>query len=202
MAVYLVVFQGGNAIGSAVFGILAVGGLDRTVGIAAAGLALGPALALWRRMPVIEAAELAPASGWPPPLALAADEAPTGPVMVNLEYRAAPGQSEQLMRALGQLRRARRRTGAVQWRAWQDAADPDLVLEQFVVGSWEEHERQHARLTERDKARLALVESFAEDGAAPTVRHWVATTPRSVIATEPGSLAETEGLDPSTRGGG
>ena len=32
MAVYLVVFQGGNAIGSAVFGILAAGGLDRTAG--------------------------------------------------------------------------------------------------------------------------------------------------------------------------
>jgi hypothetical protein len=80
----------------------------------------------------------------------------------------------------------------VQWRAWQDAADPNLVLEQFVVGSWEEHERQHARVTERDKARLALVESFAEDGAAPTVRHWVAATPRSVIAPDPGSLAERE----------
>jgi predicted MFS family arabinose efflux permease len=198
MAVYLVVFQGGNAIGSAVFGILAAGGLDRTVGIAAAGLALGPALALWRRMPVIEAAELAPASGWPPsPPVLAADERPAGPVMVNLEYRAAPGQAAQLMQALGQLRRARRRTGAVQWRAWQDAADPDLILEQFVVGSWEEHERQHARLSERDKARLALVESFAEDGAAPTVRHWVATTPRAGIAPDPGRLARTEGPDPT-----
>jgi MFS family permease len=198
MAVYLVVFQGGNAIGSAVFGILAAGGLDRTVGIAAAGLALGPALALWRRMPVIEAAELAPASGWPPPPpVLAADERPAGPVMVNLEYRAAPGQAAQLMQALGQLRRARRRTGAVQWRAWQDAADPDLILEQFVVGSWEEHERQHARLSERDKARLALVESFAEDGAAPTVRHWVATTPRAGIAPDPGRLVKTEGPDPT-----
>jgi MFS family permease len=198
MAVYLVVFQGGNAIGSAVFGILAAGGLDRTVGIAAAGLALGPALALWRRMPVIEAAELAPASGWPPPPpVLAADEPPAGPVMVNLEYRAAAGQAAQLMQALGQLRRARRRTGAVQWRAWQDAADPDLVLEQFVVGSWEEHERQHARLSERDKARLALVESFAEDGAAPTVRHWVAATPRAGIAPDPGRLVKTEGPDPT-----
>jgi MFS family permease len=197
MAVYLVVFQGGNAIGSAVFGILAAGGLDRTVGIAAAGLALGPALALWRRMPVIEATELAPATGWPPPPVLAADEPPGGPVMVNLEYRAAPGQAAQLMQALGQLRRSRRRTGAVQWRAWQDAADPDLVLEQFVVGSWEEHERQHARLSERDKARLALVESFAEDGAAPTVRHWVATTPRAGIAPDPGRLVKTEGADPT-----
>jgi predicted MFS family arabinose efflux permease len=189
MAVYLVVFQGGNAIGSAAFGILAAGGLDRTVGIAAVGLALGPALALWRRMPVIEAAELAPASGWPPPPVLAAGEAPSGPVMVSLEYHAAPGQTAELMRALGQLRRARRRTGAVRWRAWQDAADPGLVLEQFVVGSWEEHERQHARLTERDRARLVLVESFSARGAAPSVRHWVASRSSSGIAPDPGDLS-------------
>jgi hypothetical protein len=101
------------------------------------------------------------------------------------------------MQALGQLRRSRCRTRAVQWRAWQDAADPEPVLEQFVVGSWEEHERQHARLTERDKARLALVESFAENGIAPTVRHWVATTPRSVIAADPRRLAKTDGPDPT-----
>jgi hypothetical protein len=66
-----------------------------------------------------------------------------------------------------------------------------------VVGSWEGHERQHARLTERDKARLALVESFAEDGAAPKVRHWVATAPRSGIAPDPGSLAEAKDPDPT-----
>jgi MFS family permease len=193
MAVYLVVFQGGNAIGSAVFGILAAGGLDRTVGIAAAGLALGPALGLWRRMPVIEAAELAPASGWPPPPVLAVGEAPSGPVMVSLEYRAIPGQAAHLMSALGQLRRSRRRTGAVQWRAWQDSADPDLILEQFVVGSWDEHERQHARLTERDRERLALAESFTAGGAAPTVRHWVSSRPSSAIAPDPGNLAGGRG---------
>jgi hypothetical protein len=189
MAVYLVVFQGGNAIGSAFFGIVAAGGLNGAVGIASAGLALGPLLALWRRMPTLAAPELAPAAGWPPPPVLADDLAPVGPVMVSLEYHAAPGKADDLLRALGQLRRSRRRTGAVRWEAWRDAAEPDLVLEEFVVGSWEEHERQHARISERDRERHELAASLTIDGA-PRVRHWTSASVHRGIAPEPGALAD------------
>jgi MFS family permease len=189
MAVYLVVFQGGNAIGSAFFGIVAAGGLNGAVGIAAAGLALGPLLALWRRMPTLAAPELAPAAGWPPPPVLADDLAPVGPVMVSLEYHAIPGKADDLLRALGQLRRSRRRTGAVRWQAWRDAAEPDLVLEEFVVGSWEEHQRQHARLSERDRQRLELAASLTVDGA-PRVRHWTGASVGAGLAPEPGALAD------------
>jgi hypothetical protein len=189
MAFYLVVFQGGNAIGSAVFGVVAAGGLDRGMWIAAVGLALGPLLALWRRMPTIAPPELAPAAGWPPPPVLADDLAPTGPVMVSLEYRAAPGKADDLLRALGQLRRSRRRTGAVSWRAWRDAADPDLLLEEFVVGSWEEHERQHARLSERDLQRAELAAGLTVDGS-PRVRHWTGGGIQRRTAPDPGSLAD------------
>lgn len=188
MAVYLVVFQGGNAIGSAFFGIVAAGGLNQTMGIAAAGLAAGPALAFWRRLPTIEAAELAPAADQMPAAVLASDEPPSGPVMVSVEYRAAPGRADDLLQALGQLRRSRRRTGAVSWRAWRDAADPDLVLEQFVVGSWEEHERQHSRLSERDRERLDLAAGLTADGA-PRVRHWTSASVFRGIAPDPDSLA-------------
>jgi MFS family permease len=188
MAVYLVVFQGGNAIGSAVFGIVAAGDLNRTMGFAAVGLAVGPALALWRRLPHIEADELAPAADQMPAAVLAVDEPPAGPVMVGIEYRAAPGHADELLQALGQLRRARRRTGAVSWRAWRDAADPDLVLEQFVVGSWEEHERQHARFTRRDRERLDLAAGLTVDGA-PRVRHWTSAGVFRGVADRPDALA-------------
>jgi hypothetical protein len=189
MAVYLVVFQGGNAIGSAVFGIVAAGDLNRTVGVAAAGLAAGPALAFWRRLPHIEADELAPAADQMPAALLATAERPKGPVMVSVEYRAAAGRADGLLQALGQLRRARRRTGAVSWRVWRDAADPDLVLEQFVVGSWEEHERQHARFSIRDRERLDLAVSLTADGTS-RVRHWAVADVRGGIAPDPRSLAD------------
>ncbi len=171
MAVYLVVFQGGNAIGSAIFGVSASNaGLDTTMGIAAVGLALGPLLSFMRPFPRIAAAELAPACDWPIPVITRAEDDSAGPVMVSVEYRARAGESEQLLAALGRVRRARRRTGAVSWRAWRDASDQDRILEQFVVGSWEEHERQHTRFTSRDRARLEAVHEFASQ--APVVSHW------------------------------
>jgi predicted MFS family arabinose efflux permease len=197
IAVYLIAFQGGNAIGSAAFGIGATSaGLDLVVAIAAAGLALGPLLGLWRPFPRIETAGLQPASDWPIlAMPAAADDRPSGPVMVSLEYHAAPGEADQLLQALGQLRRARRRTGAVRWRAWRDTADPELILEQFVVGSWEEHERQHARVTERDKERLELVESFTRPGSVPVVRHWSTAAAVAPPAIDPARLATGRGHD-------
>jgi MFS family permease len=169
MAGYLVVFQGGNAIGSAAFGIGASSaGLDTAIAVAAGGLALTPLLALVRPFPAISAPELLPAGDWPPPLAQASPR--EGPVMVSIEYHAAPGSADDLLKALGQMRFARRRTGAVSWRAWRDVKDPDRIVEQFVVGSWEEHERQHARLTERDAERFDRVGGFAD--REPAVTHW------------------------------
>jgi predicted MFS family arabinose efflux permease len=180
MAVYLVVFQGGNAVGSAIFGIGASSaGLDPAVGFAAAGLALVPLLAFARPFPQIGAEELEPGCDWPIPNLPEGEDEISGPVMVSVEYRAAPGKSEQLLEALGRVRRARRRTGAVSWRAWRDASDPDRILEQFVVGSWSEHQRQHTRVTTRDRARLEAVEALTDRPVAVT--HW-GTAPVSSAA--------------------
>jgi MFS family permease len=107
MSFYLMVFQGGNAVGAAVMGVAAQhAGLSATLAIAAAGLALGPLTGLaWRFRP-IRPAELLPAGDWPAPH-LAADQAPEGPVLVSVEYWARPGLEDELMTALEQTRSAR-----------------------------------------------------------------------------------------------
>ena len=71
------------------------------------------------------------------------------------------------------LRFSRRRTGAISWRAWQDASDPDRILEQFVVSSWAEHERQHERVTRRDQDRLDRVRALTDPARPPAVTHWL-----------------------------
>jgi homospermidine synthase len=75
------------------------------------------------------------------------------------------------------LRRVRRRRGATEWSAWSDTAGPRRMVEQFVVASWEEHERQHARLTERDRARIQAVRALAEPGTEARVVNWAQVTP-------------------------
>jgi MFS family permease len=177
MSFYLMVFQGGNAIGAAVMGLAtAHAGLSATLTIAAAGLALGPLAGLaWRFRP-IPPGGLLPAADWPAPR-LVPDQAPGGPVMVSVEYWARPGQEDQLMTALQRTRYSRRRTGATMWRAWRDAGDTSRILEQFVVASWEEHLRQHERVTKRDQDRLNLVREMTDPARPVTVTHWLALSP-------------------------
>jgi MFS family permease len=176
MSFYLVVFQGGNAVGAAVMGLTAEhAGLSPTLTIAAAGLALGPLAALARRFNPIPPAELLPAGDWPAPH-LATDEPASGPVMVTVEYRPRPGLAADLLAALEQTRFGRRRTGASDWHVWQDAADPDRIVEQFIVASWEEHLRQHERVTGHDQERLNRVRSMTDPAHPTTVTHWL--TPR------------------------
>ncbi len=172
MGVYLIVFQGGNAIGSAVIGLAAGAvGVRTALLISAAAIAAGPLVALWRPFPTIPANELLPASDWPTPRV--AEGVDTGPVMVSIEYQPARDRAEELIAALQQLRRARRRTGAIAWSSWRDAEEPTRIVEQFVVGSWDEHLRQHERTTVRDQARLDHVLTLAGPDA-PRVTHWLA----------------------------
>jgi MFS family permease len=177
MSFYLIVFQGGNAVGSAVMGVAAEhAGLSLTLAIAAAGLALGPLAALaWRFQP-IPPAELLPAGDWPAPH-LIGDQAPGGPVLVSIEYWAQPGSDDELITALQQTRYSRRRTGATSWRAWRDAAQPNRILEQFVVASWDEHLRQHEHVTKRDQDRLNRVRALTDPARPVTVTHWLMPQP-------------------------
>jgi hypothetical protein len=177
MSFYLIVFQGGNAVGSAAMGITAERvGLSPTMLAAAAALALGPLAGLRYRFQSIPPEELVPAGDWPQPL-LAADEPPGGPVMVTVEYRPREGREGDLLAALEAARFGRRRTGATSWRVWQDAADPNRIVEQFVVASWSEHLRQHERFTTRDQDRLNRIRSLSDPDRAPTVTHWLTPQP-------------------------
>jgi MFS family permease len=173
MSFYLIVFQGGTAAGSAVLGIAAEHlGLSPTLLVTAVGLALGPLAGLRYRFQVIAPAQLLPAAEWPVPQLDGGDPA-GGPVMVSVEYRPRDGQEAGLLAALRDTRFSRRRTGASEWRVWQDAADPARIVEQFVVASWEEHLRQHSRITIRDQARLDQVRAMTDPGRPAVVTHWV-----------------------------
>jgi predicted MFS family arabinose efflux permease len=174
LSFYLIVFQGGNAVGSAVLGLLAArAGLTPTFVIVAVALALGPVAGLRLPFQAIPPGELQPAGDWPAPQAIGAgDGEPAGPVMVSVEYRPRPGLRDELLAALRDARFSRRRTGASAWRAWQDTADPDRIMEQFVVASWDEHLRQHERVTRRDAERLGKIGAMTDPGHPVSVTHW------------------------------
>ena len=119
--------------------------------IAAAGLALGPLAGLrWRFRPIPPGGACCRRRLAAPQLATG--ETPEGPVLVTSSTGRWPGTRTSCWPPCEDHRFSRRRTGATSWRAWQDGAEPGRILEQFVVASWDEHLRQHERVTKRDQA--------------------------------------------------
>ncbi len=176
MGFYLVVFQGGNAIGSAVMGIVAQrAGLSASLVVVAGGLRARRGHRHRFPFKVLAPADLLPAGDWPSPHIVGAIPA-GGPVMVSVEYRSLPEQHDALLDALRSASYSRRRTGASSWQVWRDGADPQRILGQFVVASSEEHERQHARVSVRDQARYARIDAMTDPRHPPDVTHWLVAT--------------------------
>jgi hypothetical protein len=53
------------------------------------------------------------------------------------------------------------------------------VLEEFVVASWDDHLRQHERVTKREQAHLERVRELTDPDHPVTVTHWLAVSSRS-----------------------
>ena len=121
----------------------------------------------------LKAEDLLPGGDWPAPQ-LSSDQAPDWPVLASVEYWARPGLEDKLMTALQDTRFNRRRTGATSWRAWSDSTNQARVLEQFVVASWDDHLRQHERVTKRDQQRLDRLREMTDPAHAVAVTHWLA----------------------------
>jgi hypothetical protein len=173
MGWYLIVFQGGNAIGSLVLGVVAQGaGLTAALAIAGGALLVGPLAAVRFPLVAIDPGRLLPAGDWPQPQLPEPGEPLTGPVLVQITYEAPVERGEELRAALLGLRRGRRRTGASSWRLWRDVADPQRHIESFAVVSWEEHLRQHDRVTAADEGRQQRIEALLS--SPPQVTHLIA----------------------------
>lgn len=176
LSYYLIVFQGGTAIGSAIMGVLAGAlGVTEVLAGAAVALALTPLLSLLGRIRQFPVEELLPAGGDPAPHLLADADAEAGPVQVRIVRHAEPGREQALVDAVAGLEKLRRRTGAIAWTLWRDTADPARVVEEFLVASWDDHERQHERITVRDRSRLDAV--LACTDRAPVAEHFLQATP-------------------------
>lgn len=171
LAVYLTVFNGAMTAGS-----LAWGGVATLIGVplsllaGAGGLAMAGLVFHRLKLPRGEA-DLVPSNHWPEPLTAAAVEYDRGPVLILIEYRVAAPDRPAFLAALVRLSADRRRDGAYDWGITEDAADPELVLEWFMVESWAEHLRQHRRVSKAAADLQEEVLRFHRGEQPPVVRH-------------------------------
>jgi predicted MFS family arabinose efflux permease len=173
LAVYLLVFQGGLAAGSAMWGVVA-GRLGERVALlaAAASFGLGLLAALRWRLQGIGALDLTP-SVRPEPVTAIDPDPDDGPVLVLVRYRIDPARAEEFATAMWAMRRVRRRDGAYRWGVFEDVADPGCFVETYVVRSWAEHLRQHERFTAEDLSVRDRVRSFHIGEDPPAVSHFI-----------------------------
>ncbi|MFL6217768.1 MAG: MFS transporter [Actinomycetes bacterium] len=173
LAVYLLVFQGGLAVGSALWGVVAGRVGERTALLAAAAsFGLGLLAALRWRLQGIGALNLTP-SVRPEPVTVLDPEPDDGPVLVLVRYRVDLARAEEFASAMRAMRRVRRRDGAYRWGLFEDVADPSCFVETYVVRSWAEHLRQHERFTAEDLAVRDRVRSFHMGDDPPAVSHFI-----------------------------
>lgn len=177
LAVYLTVFNGAMAGGSIAWGLVAQAvGLQAALVIAAGGLAVVGLIMHRVPLPAGEA-DLTPSMHWPEPAMAEPIPNDRGPVLILIEYRVARADREAFLKALERLSAARRRDGAYAWGVSEDSADPEQMLEWFMVESWAEHRRQHRRVSRADADVQAEVLSFHQGDAPPMVRHWIGVDP-------------------------
>lgn len=98
--------------------------------------------------------------------------------MVTVEYRIDPARSAEFAVVMRSLADERRRDGAYAWGFFEDAAEAGRFLEYFLVESWMEHMRQHARVSRSAADIQARAREYHLDPGGPLVRHLLAPSPR------------------------
>ena len=175
LSVYQLVFMGGQALGSVVWGVLA-GATTSSVSllVSAALLVLCGLSSLWWPLHAKTSdLDLTPSSHWPEPTLIFEPEPLDGPVLVMTAYRVEAANEDAFLAAMTVQGRSRQRTGASQWRVFRSVEHESTFVETFIVRSWGEHMHQHyTRLTGQDRLIEEAVERYTD--GVPVSEHYLA----------------------------
>jgi MFS family permease len=173
LAVFILVYQGSFALGSAAWGAVAQrAGVRAALVYAGIGTMGTAVLALVAKLPD-STADLSPWNHWRMPAVVEAvgSELRQGPVLVTVEYVVTRGKTAEFVEAIHEYGRIRLRDGAYRWGVYRDTEAADRYVETFLVHSWAEHLRQHERQTKADCEVEDRVSSYV--AKEPEVRHLI-----------------------------
>jgi MFS family permease len=178
LGLYLLVFQGGTALGSVIWGVVAARfGITPALLASAVGLVVGLAVALRWRLQMAEGLDTTQVwAPWVEPHVLIEDRSLYAPVLVTVEYRIDPSQTLPFLAAMRDLRRIRLRDGSMRVGIYADPFDPGRYVETFVLGSWDEHIRQHERMTKEDQIVEERARAFHIGKEKPAISHLIYAT--------------------------
>ena len=175
LGTYLMTFQGGMALGSVTWGMIAQHSSTK-VALICAAIGLASSLPFTSRIHILKGAlpDLTPYKWKRPVPTLATTVDPDdGPVRISIEYRIPLEDYAEFTHVIHPLEGVRLRGGAIRWGIYRDAADPEHLNETFVMESWLDYLRSRERMTEDDQAIRERVWALHKDDAPPKVTHQI-----------------------------
>ena len=178
LAVYLLILNGGLAVGSVIWGIVA-----NTIGIpitlSTASLALAATIIIRKRYSttLVDDLDFTPAGSdhWSLPSQLSIDPANSeGQALVTIDYKIDPKLSEEFEEMVLELGTILKSEGMAYWKLFQDPADIGHYLEIRIADTWTDHMRQHERVTKNVKLMEDRIRALVKDCPTPIVSHYIA----------------------------
>lgn len=180
LAVYLLILNGGLAVGSVVWGTIAyVLGIPIALSISSVALAATIIVRKRYKATFVDDLNFTPAGVdyWSLPPQLSASPLKSdGQALITVEYRIDPkstGEFERTMRQLGVILKSE---GFAYWELFQDPADNSRYIEIRIAETWTEHMRQHERVTKNVQIMEDKVRALVKDGTQPIVSHYIGKT--------------------------
>ena len=173
-SIYQAVFQAGTAIGSTVWGQVSVQ-FDIRIALilSAIGLMLGVLTITKYRLMRNGEIDNSSSMHWPIPNVIIQPDVEQKPVLITIKYKIDLRKKDEFAKIMGEWSKIRKRDGAIRWCLYFDAENPSIYIETFISESWEEHLRQHERITVADRELETKVRSFHIDNDPPIVSHFI-----------------------------
>ncbi|HEV2193384.1 MAG TPA: MFS transporter [Nitrosopumilaceae archaeon] len=175
VSVHQLVYWGGVAIGSIIWGIVAeIWGIPTALLAASIGLIIGLVTSTRYKLKPLTDVDMTPSMHWPVPRAMIdIDDHEEGSVLVEMEFQIDPARSHEFESAMNKVRSVMLRDGAINWGLFHDVENPSRYVMMFASESWTEHLRQHERITKADLAIEQHAISFHIGKDPPRISHLI-----------------------------
>ncbi len=181
LAIYLLVLNGGLAIGSVIWGTVAnVFGIQITLSVAS--LALAATIIAKKRYSstLLNDLDFTPVSDhWSLPPQSSIDPSQyENQALITIEYNKInlnlSDEFEQNVHELGRLLKSE---GMAYWELFQDPADPGHYIEIRIADTWTDHMRQHEYVTKNVQVMENRIRTLIKDCPPPIISHYIGKSP-------------------------
>jgi len=181
LAIYLLVLNGGLAIGSVIWGAVA-NGFGIQIALSVASIALAATIIAKKRYSstLLDDLDFTPVSDhWPLPPQSSIDPSQyENQALITIEYhKIDPKLSDEFEHTLHELGRLLKSEGMGYWELYQDPADTSHYIEIRIADTWTDHMRQHEYVTKNIQVMENRIRELIKDCPQPIVSHYIGKSP-------------------------